>query len=257
MRSQPQSFRSAAARALAGIVVTVTGATTVRADPPGLAASPEMNPPGRVMAQATPQPPGADATPLTPSTPDMKAVQDLLGRATGDATTAGRTADVLKLISRADHDRLGTPGDWADVDRAADAFRAAWQARFGLSFTLADKIPIVMTEPAVHVTGLEPSGGGSSTQPSTERKTNVTVVLADPGGHAAVDVRLVNEGTGKADWHVVLPAAATAATLHDGLLRELSVITADQAKWPTDVDQAYVYVTQHVLAAVGTAGPRR
>jgi hypothetical protein len=122
---------------------------------------------------------------------------------------------------------------------------------------VSDKIPLVMTEPAVHVTGLEPTDGGSSTQPSTVRKTDVTVILSDPGRHSSASLHLVNEGTSGIEWHFELPDGVTAAALHDSLLRRLDALAADQASWPTDVDQAYVYVTQHVLAAVGEAAVPR
>ena len=60
----------------------------------------------------------------------------------------------------------------------------------------------------------------------------------------------------------------TATTLHDSLLQHLGAVTANQTRWPTDVDQAYVYVTQHLLArrrrrgagevnAITSAGPQR
>jgi hypothetical protein len=148
MRSQPHSSRSAAAvQILAGVAAITIGVASVWADPAmpagGPQPSPEINPPGPVLAAATNRPSDADDAPLTPATPDMKAVQDLLGRAIDDATTSGRSADLLTLLARRDRDRINTPGDWSDVDHAADGFRAAWRARFGLRFKVRSYAPSI------------------------------------------------------------------------------------------------------------------
>ena len=262
-RTQPYPFRPAALRLIGAAVGGVGLLAALGADPAtdGVRASPEANPPGQVMAQVG-NSPGSDAGsgPITPGTPDMKAVQDLLGRAAADATTPGKSADLLSLLAGHDRDRMAAPGDWSDVDRAAAAFNSAWQAKFGASFNLADKIPVVMTEPAVHVAGLDappPATGPAATQPTAVRMKNVTVVLSDPGRHSVARIRLVNEGTGKSEWRFDLSDATTAAALHDSLLRHLTAITDAQQRWPTDVAQAYVYVTQHVLSAVAEAGAAR
>ena len=258
MRSPSQSFRPAARHAIlagAAVAAAIAAAWTAPSVGQGPPVSPQFNPPGRSIAHATSEPGESDPTPLTPSTPDMKAVQDLLGRAADDATTPGRSAELITLLARRDRDRIGSPAGWADVDRAADGFRDAWRARFGLSFKLADKIPIVITEPVVHVTSMTPTDAAPSTQPRSSRRQSVTVELSDPGRHSVATLHLVNEGKGKAEWHFDVPDAVTAAALHDSLLRHLTAVTADQSAWPTDVDQAYVYVTQHVLAALAEASP--
>ncbi len=254
MRSQARSFRSFAALALAGSAALAAGVSVAFGDPEPLRPSPESNPPGTVMAQGTGK--ATDNAPLTPTTPDMKAVQDLLGRATDDIVL-GHGPDLIGLLSRADRNRINAPGDWPDVDKAAEGFRSAWQARFGSSFKLADKIPVVMSEPAVHVTGLEPTAGGPSTAPTAVRKTNASVVLKSPGRRSATAVKLANEGTNKPDWRFDLPDTVTAESLHASLLQHLNAITANQTRWPTDVDQAYVYATQHLLAAIGDAAAPR
>ncbi len=253
-RSHPCLTRPAAVLTLAlGTAVAVSAGPAL-----ALQASPETNPPGPVMAQGTRG--AADPAPITPSTPDMKAVQDLLGRAAGAAVTPGHGRDLMKLLAKPARDRLaaGGPGDWSDVDAAAAAFAAAWQAKFGTSFKVDDKIPVVFTEPAFHVTGLESAASPPTTAPSadpsaTPRKTQVTVVLTDPAHRGSVSLPLVNEGGDKPVWRFAMPDTATAATLHASLLRRLTAVTADQQRWPTDVDQAYVYVTQHLLVAVADA----
>ena len=229
-----------------GLVTAALTATAVAQVPPaGPRPSPQANPPGPVMAGGTGTPKGADTAPITPSTPAVKAVQDLLGKAVTAATTAGKSHDLLGLLTKADRDRLGDhAGDWSDVDAAAESFAAAWRAKFGTSFTLADKGPIAFTEPTMHVAGLTPTTG-----PDTSAAAPVTVTLTGPARRLAAAVRVAPEG--KDQYRIELGDAATAATLHDRVLRELKGITADQRSWPTDVDQAYVYVTQRVMSALG------
>ena len=241
-------LRSAAALALGGAVAAAD---------PGAAASPEANPPGPVMARGMGGPPASQpALPsVTPTTPDMKAVQDLLARLVGDATAGGKSADLVSLMARASRDRMAdAPAAGPDLDRAAAAFRAAWQSRFGTSFDIHDKVPVVMTEPNVHVTDVQPPPSQTpSTQETATRKSAVTVVLTGPGGRDAVALHLLNEGAGgKTEWRLDLPATATAATVDANLTQHLTAVTAAQASWPTDVDQAYEYVTQRLLSAVGS-----
>ena len=73
-----------------------------------------------------------------------------------------------------------------------------WQSRFGSSFKLSDKIPVVMSEPSVHVTGLEAVTGGPTTKPTVDRKGSASVVLKSPGRRSATSIKLVNEGTDQA-----------------------------------------------------------
>ncbi len=255
MRCRSHAVLTRAVAAFAGLTV---GAVVAAADP-AAPPSPEINPPGPAMAQGLgrpdPAPPGGTPA-ITPTTPEMKAVQQLLGRAADDVTAGGRSADLLSLLARHDRDRMGHPADWADVDRAAGAFRSAWQARFGISFKLADKISIVLAEPNVHVTATEPPPAAPSTQPTSARLTGITLLLTGPGGRSVVTVRLANEGSDKVDWRFDLPDSVTPAGLHDTLLKNLTGLTADPSRWPTDVDQAYVFATQRALAALGSVDVR-
>ncbi len=248
-------------RSIAGLAAVVLGAAAAHAadpTPPGVPTSPEANPPGPVMAGGTNKPPASDGLPaITPSTPDMKAVQDLLGRATDAMAAGGHSGELTGMLARHDRDRMaGAPSDAADLDAAAAAFRAAWQARFGASFKVSDKIAIVFTEPDVHVAGVEPPPAAPSTQPTPQRKTAVTLALTGPGNRSTVTIHLANEGTAKADWHFDLPDSVTAATLHDTVLRNLGTVTAAHAQWPTDVDQAYVFVAEHLLASMGSVATK-
>jgi hypothetical protein len=259
MRSHAPVFGLVPTRRITGSVVGLlalaTGVSVVAADPNSMQAGLARNPPGQVQAHAMNS--HASDAPLNPATPDMKAVQDLLGR-TMDDVANGRGPDLIALLSRADRGRLNAPADWPDVDHAAEAFRNAWQAKFGTSFKVGDKISVVMSEPNVHVSGLEPVSGGSTTAPAAPvRKTTADVTLEGPARRTATNLHLLNEGTDKPDWHVDLPDSVTADSLHDSLIRHLNTVTADQNRWPTDVDQAYVYVTEHLLSAVGDAAKPR
>ena len=246
-------FSAALVRSVAALGL---GGAVAAADP-GVPASPEANPPGPVMAHGLGGSPASQpALPtVTPTAPDMKAVQDLLARLVGDVTAGGKSADLASLMARGARDPMAAaPTVAPDLDRAAAAFRAAWQTRFGTSFDIGNKVPVVMTEPNVHVTDVQPPPSPTpSTQETATRKTAVTVVLTGPGGRDAVALHLLNEGTGgKTEWHVDVPATATAATLNAALAEHLTAVTAAQASWPTDVDQAYEYVTQRLLSAVGS-----
>ena len=99
----------------------------------------------------------------------------------------------------------------------------------------------------MHVSGL-PATTGPATTPAT-------VTLTGPARKSAAAVHVVPEGDNQ--WRIDLGDQVTAADLHDAVLRELKGLTADQRSWPTDVDQAYVYVTQRVLSTMGEpAKPR-
>ena len=250
---------SAIARSILVAVTAATVATSVASaqDPAGgMRASPEINPPGVEMARGTSRP-AADAAPITPSTPAAKAVQDLLAKSVTAVIAGHHGRDLIGLLTKADRDRLGDPpaGDWSDVDAAADAFQAAWRARYGLSFDVANKVPLAFTEPTMHVDGLIPTTGPSTGPGLAGRPGSppVTVTLTDPTRRSGVLLHVTHEGPGDGDWRLDLSSAATAASLHDGLLRHLKIVTDNQKSWPTDVDQAYVYATQHLLAAVGEA----
>jgi hypothetical protein len=264
---------AATAAAVLAVVATVTAQDTPAG---GLRPSPEMNPPGREIARATTGPTSPEAVePITPSTPAAKGIQDLISRAVTDATSTGKRADLIGLLAQHDRDRLAAPAngrwhgdgadDWSDVDAAAVAFQNAWQARFGLTFRVDDKVPLVFTEPSVHVSGLDDAGPppeGTTTGPSTGpatapagRPRPIEVTVYEPGRRRSAVIRVAHEGTGDGSWHMDLPDSVTAATLHDSLLRHLNAITANQARWPTDVDQAYIYVAEHALSSVAETGP--
>ena len=253
--------RSARGVVLSSAAAGLAVATAVAQQAPS---SPEMNPPGSVMARGTDraaatQPGGAADEPLTPSTPAVKAVQNLLAQAVTDVTGGGHAADLGALLARSDRDRVGTVGDWSDVDRASAEFQSAWQARFGASFGVKDKISIVFTEPLMHVAGLDVDTAPTTNPSAPAGSPHATVSLTGPGGHSKTVLRLAHtpgaEGAG--GWKFDVPDAATAATLHDGLVQQITAVTANQARWPTDVDQAYVYVTQRLLSPFGEPGDLR
>ena len=187
--------------------------------------------------------------PITPSTPAVKGVQATLARAVSAAVAPNGPDALYKVLSTGDRKRMEAASvDWADVDRAADAFRSAWQAQFGQSFKVDDKIDVVFTEPTTHVDAATTrAAGGATTQPTR------TVRLIGPGGHSAAVLRLVQPASG--DWQIELPDSITAATLHDSLLHQLTAVTADHARWPTELGQAYVYTTQRLLSAMGEPIP--
>ena len=237
----------------AGLLMSAVAATALAADPPDtLRASPESNPPGAVMAHGLPTSKPTGGVPITPSTPAVKGAQELMARVVTDLTTTGKHDDLLKQLAPADRDRLAKgPADWSDVDRAAAAFASAWQAQFGTSFSVTDKVPITFTEPTMHVVGTT-APSGATTQSAGE---SAEVTLTGPSRHQAVKLHLNHPGGGGGGgggaWQLQLPAATTAADLHAAVLKQLQQLTAEQKSWPTDVDQAYVFVSQRVLTPLG------
>ena len=257
-RNSPVVVRPMSAAAAALVVASAALAQ----DPAGgQRPSPQMNPPGVQMAAGTSRP-AADATPVTPSTPAVKAVQDLLGKSVTAVIAGHHGHDLVALLTKADRDRIGDPpaGDWSDVDAAAEAFQSAWQAQYGASFNVSDKIPLAFTEPTMHVDGLTPTTGpttGDAAAAGRPGSAPVTVTLTGPARRSGVLLHVIHDGPADGDWRLSLPATVTAASLHDSLLRHLKVVTENQKSWPTDVGQAYVYATQHLLAAVGEPTPPR
>ena len=241
--------------AAALFAAAVTGLAVAQQPPAGGGASPQFNPPGSQMARGTAStPPGPlSNSPITPSSPGAKAVQDLLTRAATDVTTPGRASDLTSLLGSHDREHAGPVGDWSDVDKAIGDFQNAWQARFGLTFKIEDKTSLVFTAPLMDMPGLTPT-----TAPATgpaAAPPRPTVTLADPGGHSRTTIHLTHTpgANDSGGWKFDLPDTATAASVHDSLLRHLTAVTANQTRWPTDVDQAYVYVTQRLLSSLGDA----
>lgn len=87
-------------------------------------------------------------------------------------------------------------------------------------------------------------------------ETHATVVVPANPQHKAqqVTVHLVNEGTLTDAWRIDIPDTINRQQLRDNLSRHLTEVTQSQSSWPTDVNEAYTFVSHHVLAALTDTG---
>lgn len=242
-----------------------------------------------VAEPATSQPTGADA-PTTgpagaagvavstnnPSSPDLRAVQQTLGRLADAESKAGHAADFLALLSKANREDVGPidPVAWGDVDREIERFRLTWQGQFGSGFDLNDKEAFVFAEPNVRMlrgvdraTVLAQARKMASTpaqiaaieqapRGETATSAKAVVMLRAEGSAKPLALFVVNEkdAKGQPAWRVEVSGRVTGPALHDSLLRHLRTLSDTRASWPSNIDQGYSFAAHHLLAAITEAG---
>ena len=255
------------ASAMAAAALTVRTAVADDAPPASQPAA------GAILASST----------NNPSSPDLRAVQQTLAQVVEQASAGGHCRQLVGLLSKGNRDAIGDvdPVSWADVDREVDRFRKTWQSQFGVGFNLEDKEAFVFAEPNVRMLrGTDRDAvlaearrvaGSSEVKADIDAAPNgakanagkAVVMMAAEGSARPLTLFVISEGKdkdGQPAWRIEVPSGVSARSLHDSLLHHLKVVTDSRASWPSNIDQAYSFVSHHLLAAVaerpGPVSPR-
>ena len=161
-------------------------------------------------------------------------VYDLLGDVTEDAVTANELDDLVENFTAADQKRIGEvrENQFAPLNAEIDAFRKAWQSRYGKNFKIEDDRAMFNF---VTVKG----------DPNDSNRAKVTFPAR--GGMPEITVPVVRE---KNAWRIDVPDTLTAQKLADDLISGLKPINADTQPLPDDVMEAYRSCAQGTMAAV-------
>jgi len=199
----------------------------------------------------------------TAAAPDAEGIRDVLAQVSEAALTKGALKDMVERFVDADRNRLGQgpelKANHADLDGRIDQFRKDWKAKYNQDFDIKNEeaafpnstFSIVQGEigrnAATGNTGADsPASPAADTNRNDPGRNVATVRVAGQAGQS-LTVPMIHEAPDR--WKIDVPDTLTADKLRQNVLDHLTA--ADQPdQWPSDVNQAYAQVGQHILMAV-------
>lgn len=199
----------------------------------------------------------------TAAAPDAEGIRDVLAQVSEAALTKGALKDMVERFVDADRNRLGQgqelKADHPDLDGRIDQFRKDWKAKYNQDFNIKNEeaafpnstFSITQGEigrnAATGTTGADsPASPAADTNRNDPGRNVATIRVAGQGGQS-LTVPMIHEAPDR--WKIDVPDTLTADKLRQNVLDHLTA--ADQPdQWPSDVNQAYAQVSQHVLMAV-------
>jgi hypothetical protein len=198
----------------------------------------------------------------TTAAPDAEGIRDVLAQVTEAALTKGGLDDMVERFVDADRNRLGKGqlDNHADLDGRIDQFRKDWKAKYNQDFDIKDEEAAfpnsgftiaqgeIGRDAATGTTGADsPASPAADTNRNDPGRNIARVQIASAQGLAAMTVPMIHEAPDR--WKIDVPDTLTADKLKQNVLDHLTA--ADQPdQWPGDVNQAYAWVSHHVLMAV-------
>jgi len=199
----------------------------------------------------------------TAAAPDAEGIRDVLAQVTQAAVKKGALKDAVERFVDADRNRLGQGGelkaDHPELDGRIDQFRKDWKAKYNQDFDIKNEeaafpnSTFAITQGEIGrnaATGN--TGADSPASPAADANRNdpgrnvATIQISGQGGQS-LTVPMIHEAPDR--WKIDVPDTLTAEKLKQNVLDHLTA--ADQPdQWPSDVNQAYAQVSQHILMAV-------
>jgi ankyrin len=199
----------------------------------------------------------------TAAAPDAEGIRDVLAQVSEAALTKGGLDDMVERFVDADRNRLGQgpelKANHPDLDGRIDQFRKDWKAKYNQDFDIKNEeaafpnstFSITQGEigrnAATGNTGADsPASPAADTNRNDPGRNVATIRVAGQAGQS-LTVPMIHEAPDR--WKIDVPDTLTAAKLKQNVLDHLTA--ADQPdQWPSDVNQAYAQVSQHILMAV-------
>jgi len=200
---------------------------------------------------------------------DRDNIRDAFQSLTADALTKDRFSHLCGHFVEADRDRISKSESnmsYDDLNRAIDQFQQQWKSKYSKDFDakgsdqaystlqIAEgKItdPSQLTDWPVNPT---PQTTVPKVQPGTSGynldKGRYVAVASFPAmsGATPITCSLVHQHFGT--WRFVTANNLDAATLKANLVREINALASSSSSWPTDPNEAYRIVTDHVLMCI-------
>lgn len=178
---------------------------------------------------------------MTPS--DARGAYDVLGQVTNAALTKGGFDDLVERLAKDDRDRIGpyaNSANFDDLDQKVAAIQSAWQSKYNGKFDLGKTQEVFGND--VKLSNMQAPANGMQ-----------TAMLTMPAMQNADEVKLnlVREG---GSWKIDLNNNVTGPQLKHSLMKHLDEVQKMQDKWPSEGNQGYRLVAQHVLMALSEAG---
>lgn len=147
---------------------------------------------------------------------------------------------VIESLSGDDRKRLARNGalETTDLDRTIDQFQSAWKAKYRRDFEARANLRAAY----------------DYTISETADKRQIAVVIPAAPNRPAVQLKLVNEGSGGNEWRFDVPGIADKHELKAALLRQLRALLEEQQNWPTDELGGKRFAAHEMLAVL--ANPR-
>lgn len=190
----------------------------------------------------------------------MNKTRDTLTATVEAAVSKDGLGDVVDTFTKADRDRIGKldKSSWADYNMAVDKFRADWKAKYNEDFKISDKEQLVFAAPVK----MEMGGGPGEARMASDKidatlngkdksvNNMTTVMFPASGGAPAVKVSVQNEGTVMNSYKIDVPDTLEGNKLRDNLAKHIGEVDGMKDQWPSDKNEAYRIVSQHILAAI-------
>lgn len=174
--------------------------------------------------------------------------------------------DVVDNFAKADRDRIGKidKSTLGDLNTAIDSFNGAWKAKYNQDFKLSDKEQLVFGTPVEIKVGdagdnarlaADKASPTDATANPNDKSANNATSVSFPAAHGApaINLHLVNEGTITNSFKIDVRDSLDGNRLRDNLVKHINDVTGMKDQWPSDANEAYRTVAQHVLAAVADA----
>jgi len=236
-----------------------------QAQSPGGSSSPgttQMSEPSPAMGTLP-----AGITPETLKSRDY--IRDAFQALTADALSKDRFSHFYGHFVEADRDRLSKSESnmsLDDLNRAIDQFQQQWKSKYSKDFDAKGNeqaystllitegkiaVPNQLTDWPVNPTAqtMVPKVQPGTSGYNLDKGRAVAVASFPAMANASpITCSLVHQHFGT--WKFVIPNNLDAATLKANLVREINALCASSASWPSDPNEAYRIVTDHVLMAI-------
>jgi hypothetical protein len=188
---------------------------------------------------------------------------------TADALTKDRFSHCCGHFVDADRDRINKSESnmsYDDLNRAIELFQQQWKSKYNKEFDpkgndqaystlqitegkIADPNQLtdwpVNPTPQTSVPKIQPGASGYN----LDKGRAIAVACFPAMSNASpITCSLAHQRFGT--WRFVIPNNLDAATLKANLVREINALTSASASWPSDPNEAYRIVTDHVLMAI-------
>lgn len=205
--------------------------------------------------------------------PNADDIRETLREAANACLTKGGFDDLVERFAEADRNRLGkddfTDKDHPTLDGRIAQIQKDWEAKYNQEFKIASGdalgaafASIVQTNrdsarlASERVAPSDPQVPGHNPNAPIDRadtnrtadRDTATVTVAASHGLPAVTIPMVSEFPNR--WKIDVPDTYSAQQLHDSLLKHLTMVGDNKDKWPADRNEAYRFVTHHVLMAL-------
>jgi len=217
----------------------------------------------------------------TGTAPDAEDIRDVLGSVVETAVKKGTFDDLVERFVDADRNRLGQGGfaeqTHAALDQKAEQFLNDWKAKYGEDFDIRhmEVLPesfamIKQGEVGKAAAGVDVDAkvGDGSAKVNVDNRTGVDspdkqsadANKNDPGRNIATVTIMASHGMPQLQipmvhefpdaWKIDLKDDVDGPKLRDNILKHLTMVADDKAKWPADKTEAYRVVTHHILMGV-------